>query len=105
MQVKENWARVAGRVERWTPSGDAAGHGELVVRVERVTAVKGEGGRSWPNLLEKAEGDTLRVLVPGSAAAGLDVPAGAAVTVDVRRGREAAIVFANPDSLRIGPAR
>jgi hypothetical protein len=102
MQARENWARIAGRVESWTPPKDAEGHGEMVVHVERVSDVKGEGGKAWPNLLEKAAGATLRVQVPGSAAAGLNVAEGAAVTVDVRRGRDAAVVFANPASLRIG---
>ena len=101
MQVKENWSRVVGRVEKWTPPKDADDHGELVVRVERVEDVMGEGGKPWPNLLEKAEGSTLRVQVPGSAAARLDVVEGAAATVDVRRGREAGVVFANPEKIRL----
>jgi hypothetical protein len=101
MQVKENWSHVVGRVESWTPPKDAEGHGELVVRVERVSDVKGDGGKAWPNLLEKAEGTTLRVRVPGSAAAGLEVVEGSTVTVDVRRGREPGVVFANPEKIRI----
>jgi hypothetical protein len=101
MQVKENWSHVAGRVEKWTPPAEADGAGELVIRVERVSDVKGEGGKPWPNLLEKAEGTTLRVRVPGSAACDLDVAAGASLTVDVRRGRDAALVFANPETIRV----
>ena len=97
MQVVENWSHVVGRVEKWTAPKDADGHGELVVRVERVADVKGEGGKPWPNLLDKAEGSTLRVQVPGSAAAGLDVADGDSITVDVRRGREPGVVFANPE--------
>lgn len=102
MQVKENWSHVVGRVEKWTPPKDADGAGELVVRVERVSDVMGEGGKPWPNLLEKAEGTTLRVRVPGSAACDLDVAEGATATIDVRRGRDAAVVFANPETIRIG---
>jgi hypothetical protein len=101
MQVRENWSHVVGRVEKWTPPDGAGGHGELVVRVERVSDVKGEGGEPWPNLLEKAEGSTLRVRVPGAAAADLDAEAGATATVDVRRGREPGLVFANPETIRI----
>ena len=79
--------------------------GELIVRVERVADVKGEGGKPWPNLLDKAEGSTLRVQVPGSAAAGLDVADGDSITVDVRRGRAPGVVFANPEKIRVGKAR
>ena len=101
MQVKENWSHVVGRVEKWTPPKDADDHGELVVRVERIEDVKGEAGKAWPNLLEKAEGTTLCVRVPASAAATLDAPDGASITIDVRRGREPGLVFAHPDKIRI----
>jgi hypothetical protein len=101
MQIKENWSHVVGRVESWTPPKDDGGHGEMVVRVERVSVVTGQGGKAWPNLLEKAEGTTLRIRVPASAAAGIDVVEAATVTVDVRRGRDPGVVFANPDKLRI----
>jgi hypothetical protein len=101
MQVKENWSHVVGRIEKWTAPKNPDEPGELVVRVERVADVKGEGGKPWPNLLEKAEGSTLRVQVAGSAAADLDVVEGASVTVDVRRGRESGVAFANPETLRI----
>jgi hypothetical protein len=103
MQVRENWSHVVGRVERWTPPKDATDHGELVVRVERVSDVQGGDGKPWPNLLEKAEGSTLRVRVPASAA--LDPAAGASIAVDVRRGREPGLVFANPETLRIRRGR
>jgi hypothetical protein len=102
MQVVENWSHVVGRVERWMPPKGADDHGELVVRVERVGDVKGDGGKAFPNLLAKAEGTTLRVRIPASAAATLDAPEGASVAVDVRRGREPGVVFANPERIRIG---
>jgi hypothetical protein len=102
MQVVENWSHVVGRVERWTPPKRADDHGELVVQVERVGDVKGEGGKPFPNLLAKAEGTTLRVRVPASAAATLEAPEGASVAVDVRRGREPGVVFANPERIRVG---
>ncbi len=101
MQVKENWSHVVGRVEKWTAPKAPDEPGELVVRVERVRDVKGEGGKPWPNLLEQAEGSTLRVQVPSSAAADLEVADGASITVDVRRGRETGVVFANPEKIRI----
>jgi len=102
MQVVENWSHVVGRVETWTPPKDADDYGELVVRVERVEDVKGEGGKAWPNLLEKAEGTTLRVRVPASAAKTLDPADGALIAVDVRRVREPGVVFANPEKIRVG---
>ncbi|MEO5822084.1 MAG: hypothetical protein ABIT71_16390 [Vicinamibacteraceae bacterium] len=92
---------MVGRVEKWTPPKDADDYGELVVRVERITDAKGEDGKAYPNLLETAEGATLRVRVPASAAANFDAPTGASIAVDVRRGREAGIVFANSETLRI----
>ena len=101
MQVVENWSRIAGRVESWTPPKDAEDHGELVVRVERVSDVKGEGGKAYPNLLEKADGTTLRVRVPPSAASKIDPAEGASVTMDVRRGREPGLAFANPETIRV----
>jgi hypothetical protein len=101
MQVRENWSHVVGRVDKWTPPKDADDHGELVVRVERVEDVKSEAGKAYPNLLEKAEGTTLRVRVPASAAKTLDAPDGAAIALDVRRGREPGLVFANPEKIRV----
>ncbi len=105
MQVRENWSHVVGRVEQWTPPKSATDPGELVVRVERVSDVKDGDGKPWPNLLEKAEGSTLRVRVPGTAAADLSVETGATAAIDVRRGREPGLVFANPETLRIGRGR
>ena len=101
MQVVENWSHVVGRVEKWTAPKDADDHGELVVRVERVEDVKGEAGKAYPNLVEKAEGTTLHVRVPASAAKTLDAPDGAAITLDVRRVREPGLVFANPEKIRV----
>jgi hypothetical protein len=105
MQVKENWSRVTGQVEKWTAPDATDAPGELLVRVERVADVKDDGGKAWPNLLEQAVGSTLRVQVPGSAAADLHVAEGASITVDVRRGRETGVVFANPERIRVGKRR
>jgi len=100
-QIVENWSRITGRVESWTASKGADDHGELVVRVERVDPVKAADGQAHPNLLEKAEGTTLRVRVPASAAAKLDAVEGAAIAVDVRRGRDPGVVFANPEKIHV----
>jgi hypothetical protein len=96
MQLRENWSHVVGRVESWTPPSDDADQGELVVCVERVKPVAADGGK-LPNMIEKAEGTTLRIRVPASAAATLDPKAGATVAVDVRRGRDPDVVFAHPE--------
>jgi hypothetical protein len=101
MQVRENWSHVVGRVESWTPPAAEGGHGELVVCVERVKPVVAEGGKAYPNLVEKAAGTTLRIRVPSSAAARLDAEAGATVSVDVRRGKDPGIVFAHPEKIRL----
>jgi len=103
MQVVENWSHVVGRVETWTPPKDADDYGELVIRVDRVEDVKGEGGKAWPNLMEKAEGTTLRVRVPASAAKTLDPADGASIAVDVRRVREPGVVYANPEKVSVRP--
>ena len=49
------------------------------MRVERVEEVKGEGGKAYPNLLEKAEATALRVRVPGVGREALDAPDGASI--------------------------
>ena len=43
--------------------------------------------------------------VPDSAAGGLASAGGASITVDVRRGREPGVVFANPEKIRIEEGR
>jgi hypothetical protein len=96
MQVAENWSRVTGRVVSWTPPKGDDEPGELVVDVERVEPVKGHR-----NLLEKAAGTSLRIRVPPSAAATLAAAAGASIAIDVRRGREPGVVFANPEKIRL----
>lgn len=105
MQVIENWSRVTGRVVSWTPPAGDDQPGELVVDVERVDPVEREGGRTWPNRLDKAAGQRLRVRVPPSAAATLEAQAGDAVTLNVRRGRDATVVFANPEAIDLRSRR
>jgi hypothetical protein len=102
VQVRENWSHVTGRVERWTPPKDAEDYGELVLKIERVEQVTTTTrGRAFPNMLEKAEGTTIRVRVPPSAATKLDASPGATVSVDVRRGKDPAVVFAHPEKIRV----
>lgn len=103
MQVVENWSRVTGRVVSWTPPPDEAGAGELVVEVSRVEPVPRGGGQCWPNLLGNAVGRALRVRVPPSAAASLRAAPGAGIALDVRRGRDPDLVFANGETIAFGP--
>lgn len=102
VQVRENWSHIVGCVESWTPPKDADDHGELVLRIERVEDVPaGAGGKAPPNMLAKAEGTTVRVRVPASAAAKIDPASGAAISVDVRRGKDPGVVFAHPKKIRV----
>jgi hypothetical protein len=104
VQVRENWSHVVGCVESWTPPKDAEDHGELVLKVERVEVVSAEaGGKAPPSMLAKAEGTTIRVRVPPSAAAKLDAAAGVTISLDVRRGRDPGVVFANPEKISVRP--
>ena len=102
VQVRENWSHVTGRVESWTPPKDAEDYGELVLKIERVDDVpSATRGRAHPNMLEKAEGTTVRVRVPASAASKLDPAAGATISADVRRGKAPGVVFAHPEKIRV----
>lgn len=102
VQVRENWSHVVGCVESWTPPKDADDHGELVLKIERVETVKTTArGKAFPNMLAKAEGTTIRVRVPASAAAKLDPASGATVSADVRRGKDPGVVFAHPEKIRV----
>jgi hypothetical protein len=105
MQAIENWSRVTGRVVSWAPPAGDDQPGELVIDVERVEPVAREGGRTWPNRLEQAAGQRLRVRIPPSAAATLKARAGDAVSVNVRRGRDASVVFANPEAIDLRSRR
>jgi hypothetical protein len=75
------------------------------VDVERVEPVERAGGRAWPNRLEKAAGRPLRGPDPPAAAAALRAQAGDAVTLNVRRGRDATLVFAHPETIDLRPRR
>ena len=102
VQVRENWSHVTGCVESWTPPKDAEDYGELVLKIERVEKVTTTTrGRAFPNMLEKAEGTTIRVRIPPSAAAKLDPASGATVSADVRRGKDPGVVFAHPEKIRV----
>jgi hypothetical protein len=100
MQIRENWAHVVGRVERWTPPAGADDHGELVVRIERVKDVKG-----FPNLLQQEEGAMLQVRVPSSGARALEACSGVTVSLDVRRVKDPAVVYANPETIEVRGTR
>jgi len=86
MQIVENWSRVRGRVESWTPPS-AEAPGLLRVHVTHVAPVRTSGGRQFPNLLDESTGETVSVQVPQRAADALTVTVGKDIELDVRRGR------------------
>ena len=99
MQIVENWSRVTGRVEAWTPPSAAGGSGTLTMRVSRVAPVAREDGALYPSLLKGAEGRVLRIEVPAVTAGKLAPSPGDEVELDVRRGRSAEQLFAHPDRI------
>ena len=92
VHVVENWSRVTGCVEAWTPSGGPAA-GILHVRVRCVRAVPRAEDEVYPSLLHDAEGQLLTVRLSDSAAHALRVATGRDIELDVRRGRDPDLWF------------
>lgn len=99
MQIVENWARVAGRVEAWRPPAEAGAPGVLTVRVERTETLETADRGPVPNLLRGHEGRSIQIQVPAAAAAAFTAAIGARVALDVRRGRRASAFFARAETI------
>lgn len=97
MQIVENWARVAGRVESWRPPAEAGAPGVLTVRVDRADTLETPDREPAPNLLRGHEGQSIQIQVP-AAVASTFMP-GARVALDVRRGRKPGAFFARAEGI------
>ena len=103
MQIAENWSRICGRVEGWQPPRKAGDHGTLRVAVDRVEDVVSPDGSRHRNLLAAAAGRTVDIVVPASAAQGLQPRAGETAIIDVRSGGAPGRVFAHPGRITLTP--
>jgi hypothetical protein len=102
--IVENWSRITGCVESWTPPDRSDGPGSLDVRVERVDEVVRPAGHVYANLLAGCEGRVVQIEVPAVVACSLDIRAGDRIQVQVRRGRSPERLFARPGSVSTQPA-
>lgn len=100
MEIVENWSKIVGTVDEWSPPAEANGPGTIVVRVQDVGSVV-RGGETYPNLLESSKGETVRVQVPDVDAHDLHLAPGSSIELEVRRGRSAAKIFSRPGTIRI----
>ncbi len=78
--IVENWAEILGEVEGISPSPEIGGFDEVEVLVREVYPVE-----DFPNLLEEAQGSTLKVYFPHELATELDLCAGCGVRCRVRK--------------------
>ena len=103
MQIAENWSRIRGRVEAWQPPRKDGEPGTLTIAVDRVEDVVSRDGSRHRNLLADAQGRTVQVVVPASAAKHVEPTKGSTAVVEVRRGPSPERVFAHPDRITLTP--
>jgi hypothetical protein len=101
VQIAENWSRIHGRVEAWQPPRKAGDPGMLTLVIERVDDVTSADGSRHRNLMSDAAGRTVQVVVPASAASGVQARKGSIAVVDVRRGNAPDRVFAHPEHIKL----
>jgi hypothetical protein len=94
MQVIENWADIRGKIRSVSEPGDIPGFTTALIDVSNVTPVAG-----FANLFEHANGQTVRINIPESAAHRLPLTAGGLIAFRVRRGGPNT-AFAHPDKLQ-----
>jgi hypothetical protein len=101
VQIVENWSRIHGRVEAWQPPRKAGESGTLTLTVERVDDVASPDGSRHRNLMADATGTKVQVMIPASAATGVQPRKGSIAVIDVRRGRSRERVFAHPGHISL----
>jgi hypothetical protein len=103
VQIAENWSRIRGRVEAWQPPRRPGESGTLTIAVDGVESVASRDGSHHRNLLADAAGQTVQVIIPGSAAKDVRARKGAMAVVEVRRGQSPGRVFAHPERITLEP--
>ena len=102
--IVENWSLVTGRVEQWQPAaGDAAA--EATVLIESVQPVVRPDGAAFANFLEARDGQRVRIRFPEGVAERAGVSEGVRLRLQVRRGRDAELYFANAEHVEVLPAQ
>jgi hypothetical protein len=100
VQIIENWSEVSG-VVRSRKAADREGFDLVAIAVDRVEPVPG-----YANLLEKAEGSELDVLMPEEIVASNKIGLGDAITCRVRLGnRRQAFVHREHITVRRAPGK
>jgi hypothetical protein len=94
VQIVENWTKVRGSVVSISPTPKQAGQLTVTLQVESVAPVD-----SFPNLLEKAAGEAIAVILPADHALAASLKAGDQVEAQVRRGQSRN--FFHPDRLKV----
>jgi hypothetical protein len=98
--IVENWSLVTGRVERWQPAaGDAAA--EATVLIESVQPVVRPDGAVFANFLEARDGERVRIRFPEGVAERAGVAEDVRLRLQVRRGRDADLFFANAEHVEV----
>lgn len=95
MQVIENWAEARGRVIKVAPHPTLGDYVVVEMEVDAVSPVA-----DYPNLIQWAEGQTLRVNLPAEKARELSLAPGMEISFWVRRGSPDS-VFADPQRISV----
>lgn len=91
VQIVENWSRVTGTVESFTPSEDPQDPGRLRLRITSVQPVE-----PFANLMAGYEGRVVDISVPATLLSRLSLAPGRSVTLRLRRGGPTG-VFGHPE--------
>lgn len=98
VQIVENWAELTGTVRAITESTKGAEHRTVFIEVEVVADVEG-----FPNLVDAAAGDVVRVIARQDALDGAGVTERSHVCCRVRKATPFEI-FVHPEGFTVVPA-